>query len=157
MIEVAIPGHGVLNLEYLLLDFNGTLAVDGELVSGVKKRLKALSKELDIHVVTADTFGGAKAQLKGLPVELAILPTDIAQDIAKAEYVNRLGAESTVCVGNGRNDHAMLKQAVLGIAVLLQEGVYVDTLMAADIVVSDVTDALDLLLRPLRLVATLRS
>jgi len=157
MIEVSIPGHGVLRIEHLVLDFNGTLATDGELVSGVKKRLRALAEELDIHVVTADTFGRAKAELKGLPIELVILPTDVPQDIAKAEYVNRLGAEVTASVGNGRNDRAMLKQSALGIAIMLDEGVAVDTLMAADVVVSDIRFAFDLLIHPLRLVATLRS
>ena len=157
MIEVSVPGHDVLRIKYLVLDFNGTLAVDGELLSGVRKRLKTLAKELDIFVVTADTFGRAKAELKGLPVEVVILPTDIPQDIAKAEYVNRLGAEATMCIGNGRNDRAMLKQAGLGIAIMLDEGVAVEALLSSDVVVSDIRCALDLLIYPLRLVATLRS
>ena len=157
MIEVSVPGLGVLRIEHLVLDFNGTLATDGQLMSGVKKRLKILAEDLDIHVVTADTFGRAKQELKGLPVELVILPTDIPQDIAKAEYVNRLGAEVTACVGNGRNDCAMLKQSALGIAIMLEEGVAVDALMSGDVVVSDIKNALGLLTHPLRLVATLRS
>ncbi len=157
MIEISIPGYGDLKLKYMVLDFNGTMAIDGELTSGVKKRLKRLSKDVEIYVVTADTFGKAKSQLRDLPVLLTVLPTDVPQDIAKVEHVNRLGAEATVCIGNGRNDKLMLKQAALGIAVLLDEGTATETILAADILTKDIKSALELLLSPLRLVATLRA
>jgi soluble P-type ATPase len=51
----------------------------------------------------------------------------------------------------------MLKEAILGIAVIQEEGAAVESLVAADIVTRSILDALDLLLRPLRLTATLRS
>ena len=79
------------------------------------------------------------------------------QDRAKDDYVRRLGAARTACVGNGRNDRLMLRAARLGIAVVQREGAASEALRAADVVAFSVSDALDLLLRPLRLTATLRA
>ncbi len=155
MIEVDIPGFKFLRIEHLVLDFNGTLAVEGELLTGVAERLNHLASMLSVHVVTADTFGRAAAQLEGVSCGLSVLPAD-GQDIAKLAYVNDLGAEETACIGNGRNDRLMLAGSALGIAVVLQEGASSLSLTAADIVCRDILSALDLLTRPLRLKATLR-
>lgn len=156
MIEISVPGYEVLRLKHLVLDYNGTLAVDGKLIGGVKKALADLSDKLKVHVLTADTFGKAKAGLKGINCQLSILPLE-HQDIGKLEYIQALGANNTVCIGNGRNDRFMLAEAVLGIAVVQEEGAAFDTLQAADIVCNSIVSALELLLNPLRLVATLRS
>ena len=156
MIQIDIPGYKTLELKYLVLDHNGTLAVDGLLESGVKECLQKLSEDLDIYVVTADTFGKARSQLKDVPCELTILPEG-DQDQAKLAFVNRLGPANTVCMGNGRNDRLMLKQAALGVAVILEEGAAVATLTSADVVCTGIVSALRLLLNPLRLTATLRS
>lgn len=156
MIEVDIPGYGKLNLKHLVLDFNGTLACDGHLLPGVAERLNALSEKLNIVVLTADTFGKAAGELAGVSCSLSILPT-ADQDIGKRAVVESLGRDSAVCIGNGRNDNLMLKAAVLGIAVILEEGASGVTLGAADVVCTSILSALDLLTNPLRLVATLRS
>ena len=156
MIEISVPGYKTLRLKHLVLDHNGTLAVDGILVAGVKASLDRLSDNLEIHVLTADTFGKARSQLNGVPCKLSILSVD-NQDIGKLEYVKKLGAEHTVCIGNGRNDRLMLKEATLGITVMLAEGTAVETLTSADVVCKDILSALDLLSNPLRLTATLRS
>lgn len=156
MLKISIPGYKDLELEALVLDYNGTLACDGELIEGVEDSLEVLAKDLEIHVVTADTFGKAKDRLEGLPCKLVILPSD-DQDVGKREYIERLGTEKTVCIGNGRNDRLMLKQAALGIAVLEEEGAAAQTLLAADIVCPSILSAFALLQNPLRLVATLRS
>jgi soluble P-type ATPase len=156
MIRIPIPGFRTLALERLVLDYNGTLAVDGKLVGGVAPRLRRLSAQLEIHVVTADTFGRARDALAGLPCELVVLPRS-RQDAAKLAYVRRLGARSCACIGNGRNDRSMLRAAALGIAVVLAEGASTETVAAARVVTTGITDALDLLRHPLRLVATLRS
>lgn len=156
MIEIDIPGFKALRLEHLVLDYNGTLAVDGELVPGVVQRLNHLASMLTVHVVTADTFGKAAAQLEGVSCSLSVLPAD-DQDIAKLAYVNELGAEGTVCIGNGRNDRHMLAASCLGIAVVLQEGACSLSFAAADVVCTDILSALDLLTHPLRLTATLRA
>ncbi len=156
MLTLDIPGYQPLALKYLVLDYNGTLAVDGNLVAGVAGLLTALAVKVEVHVVTADTFGKVRAGLVDVPCTIAILPPG-HQDQAKLDYINRLGALETVSMGNGRNDGLMLKAAGLGVAVVLAEGVAVETLLAADIVCKNITDALALLLEPLRLTATLRS
>jgi soluble P-type ATPase len=156
VIEINIPGYRKLRLKHIVLDYNGTIACDGELIAGVKENLNALADKLQVHILTADTFGKARSGLEGIDCELSILAPD-AQDIGKLEYVKGLGAEYAVCVGNGRNDQLMLKEAALGIAVILEEGTAVDTLFAADIVCTHIVSALELLRNPLRLTATLRS
>jgi soluble P-type ATPase len=156
MIETSIPGYGTIRLEHLVLDFNGTLACDGLMISGVKERLNALSEQLDIHVLTADTFGKAASQLAGVNCKLSVLPLE-QQDLGKLEYVKKLGCDKTCCMGNGRNDRLMLRESALGVAVILEEGAAMETLSSANIVCTSILSALDLLTHPLRLVATLRS
>jgi soluble P-type ATPase len=154
--EVAIPGFGTLSVRYLVLDYNGTLAIDGRLLPRVKARLERLARTLRIHVVTADTFGKARSGMRGVECTLEILQGG-AEERAKAAYVRRLGASGVACIGNGRNDRLMLRAAALGIAVLQAEGAAAETLAAADVVAPSISDALDLFLRPRRLVASLRS
>ena len=154
MIEVPLPGATAI--EHLVLDFNGTLAVDGELLEGVKLRLQRLATQLSVHVVTGDTFGTARKALAGLPCLLETLP-ETSQAEAKRAYVLRLGARSTACIGNGRNDVLMMQVAALSIAVLQQEGAAPQALFAAHVVAPGIREALDLLSNPLRLKATLRT
>lgn len=156
MLSAKIPGFGALSLEHLVLDFNGTLALDGRLLPNVRGRIGALARALEVHVVTADTFGSARRALRGLPCKVVVLDQN-AQDRAKGTYVRRLGAACTVSVGNGRNDRAMLRAARLGIAVLGPEGASAEALRAAHVVAPSIVAALDLLLHPLRLTATLRA
>ena len=155
MVEVTIPGSATLRLEHLVLDFNGTLAVDGVLIEGVAERVSRLAEVLRVHVVTADTFGTAAAALAGLPCVVHVLQ-GTAQGEAKRDYVAKLNAEAVACVGNGRNDRLMMEVAALAIAVVQAEGACAETLAAAPVVAPHIRDALDLLLRPRRLTATLR-
>ena len=60
MLEVTIPGHKTLNLSHLVLDYNGTIACDGRILEGVKERLETLAQSLEVHILTADTFGGVR-------------------------------------------------------------------------------------------------
>ena len=156
MIEIDIPGFGRLRLERLILDYNGTIAVDGQPVQGVKERLIALARHVEIHVLTADTFGGVEKKLSDIPCKIHVLPVE-AQDKGKMEYVDRLGADRAVCIGNGRNDVMMLKKAALGIAVVQDEGAATSAILSADVVATDILSALDLLTNHMRLTATLRS
>lgn len=155
MLELPIPGREPLRLAHLVLDYNGTLAVDGRLVPGVADRLTALARRLDIHVITADTFGGAAVELSSLPVTLQIIHAG-NQAAAKLALVQGLGAHQVVALGNGANDHLMLEAAALGICVLGAEGLFTRTMVAADLLVRSPLDGLDLLLHPGRLAATLR-
>lgn len=155
MLEIAIPGVETLRLDYVVADFNGTLACDGVLLPGVDEALRRLAQQLALHVVTADTFGTVREALAGIPCQLAILPPG-HQDSAKLRYVENLGAARCACIGNGRNDRLMLAAAGLGIAVVQGEGAVVETLLAAQVAAPDIQAALGLLLHPARLIATLR-
>ncbi len=155
MITIDIPGFKALSLQHLVLDYNGTLAVDGLLLPGVAEALADLAPHLEIRVLTADTFGNARAQLQGLAVALTILaPEEQAQ--TKRQLVSHLGATTVVAIGNGRNDRLMLAEAGLGIAVIQAEGAAIEACQAAHLVCPTILDALGLLRHPKRLVATLR-
>lgn len=156
MLSISIPGFADLTLAHLVSDYNGTLALDGKLLPGVAEAITAVAGQLRVHVITADTFGLARAALAGLPVELHVLPVQ-GQAEAKARWVQDLGTESVVALGNGRNDRLMLKLAALGIALIQHEGGAVETAASADLLSTSVTDALNLLLHPNRLIAGLRS
>ncbi|MBI4006215.1 MAG: ATPase P [Gammaproteobacteria bacterium] len=156
MININIPGFRDLQLVHLVLDYNGTLAVDGVLLPGVGEVLTALSSVIQIHVITADTFGLAATQLAELPVKLTITPAE-SQAEAKFEYVSQLGNDSVAAIGNGRNDRKMLNAAAISITLIQTEGGSTETLESADIVSSNILEALDLLRNPKRLIATLRS
>jgi P-type E1-E2 ATPase len=155
LIQIEIPGWRALALEHLVLDLNGTVALDGQVMPGVAERLAALSPHLAIHLVTADTHGQAAEIGRQLDNQVVrIEPRYEASQ--KQALVERLGAERVAAIGNGANDARMLSAAVLGIAVLGREGLALEALRAADVVVARIEDGLDLLSRPQRLVATLR-
>ena len=156
MLEVTIPGYKTLLLSFLVLDYNGTIACDGRLIAGVKERLETLSENVSIHILTADTFGSVQEEMTGIPCEVVVIAKE-NQTQAKVDYVRQLGCQKTAAVGNGRNDALMVKEAVLGIVVIQEEGAAGETLLSADIATRSILDALDLLLHPLRLTATLRS
>jgi P-type E1-E2 ATPase len=155
MIELNIPGRETFQLEHLVSDVNGTLAVDGHLPEGIVRGLTSLRDRLEIHLLTADTHGRQHVIDRQLGLQ-AIRISPGQESLQKMEYVRRLGASHVVAIGQGANDAGMLKEAILGICVLSQEGTAVETLMSADLVVPDIKTALELLEYPLRIVASLR-
>ena len=155
MIEISIPGYKYLRLKHLVMDYNGTMACDGVLIDGLPEILEKLYNELDVHVLTADTYGKVQSEVSELQVVVSILPAD-NQDKRKLDYISHLGSEFTVCIGNGRNDRLMLKNAGLGIVLIQEEAANIETLLSADVVCKDIVSALNLLLNPKRLMATLR-
>ena len=155
MLAVEVPGLACFRLEHLVLDVNGTLALDGKLVAGIAERLEGLKSTLAIHLLSADTHGGLAAIGTELGVPAVRLQPggEVEQ---KASYVRELGATSVVAVGNGANDLGLLREAAVSIAVLGPEGLAASLLAQADVLVASPIEALDLLLHPKRLVATLR-
>ena len=155
MIEIEIPGFTKFHFAHLVLDVNGTIAKDGRLLDGVADRLGLLRKMLDLHLITADTHGNQEAIDRALSLKAVRIP---AQDQANAKlrYIEGLGTDRVAAVGNGANDAAMLEKAALGIFIVGPEGSAVSALLKADVVVPDICTALEMLLYPKRLVATLR-
>jgi soluble P-type ATPase len=164
MITVDQGRDGLLELKHAVFDVNGTLTRDGQLVDGVIERMQALRQLVEVHLLTADTYGTQEHINRLLAVDkppnmrATVLKTeDGPEDEQKARYVARLGKDATAAIGNGRNDRLMLKEAALGIAVIGPEGTAGDAVRAAKVVASDPLSALDLLLHPTRLKATLRT
>ena len=155
MIELDIPGRGSVQLRHLVLDVNGTLAVDGDLLDGITKRISSIRDRLEVHLVTADTHGLQAVIDRQLDLQAVRLKTG-DESAQKAEFVRRLGADTTAAIGQGANDAGMLETACLGICVLSPEGTAVEALLAADLVMPDIYTALDLFEKPLRIVASLR-
>lgn len=155
MLRIPIPGREALTLSHLVLDYNGTIAEDGNIIEGIRPRLDALSKDLSICVITADTHGTAAKRCEGLPLQVLTFPTTEVGRI-KAEEVQKLSG-GVVTIGNGYNDIPMSDAADLSICVIGREGCCGALLMHTDVVVTSIEDALDLLLIPDRLRATLRT
>ena len=155
MLEINIPGRGTLQLYHLVCDVNGTLATDGQIHEGLSQIIQSLRDRLEIHLLTADTHGKQAIidQQLGLQA-VRIQPGGEAQQ--KAAYVRNLGAEHVIAIGQGANDAGMLKEATLGICILSPEGTATETLLASDLVASDIFTALNLIEKPLRIVASLR-
>jgi len=155
VIELNIPGRGLLRLQHLVTDVNGTLAIDGQLVEGIAKKIGLLNDRFTIHLLTADTHGRQALIDQQLNLTaVRIQPGKEAEQ--KAEYVRNLGAENVVAIGQGANDAAMLKEAALGLCVMSQEGAATETVLSADLLMPTITAALELLDKPLRIVASLR-
>jgi soluble P-type ATPase len=152
MIQIDIPHRGTIELEHAVFDINGTLAVDGVPIPEVVGRLKELATHLSLHALTAGTHGNTTElqQTLGLPLHI------IDSGEEKTHYIEQLGPAHVIAFGNGANDVGMLRLATIGVAVLAAEGIAVEALQAADVVAVGPVDAIDLLLKPKRLVATLR-
>lgn len=154
--HIDIPGYGTLDLQHLVFDYNGTIARDGHLMSNLEKTLTDLAETVTVHVLTADTGGTVAQELEGLPCRLQIITSGNEAE-QKEAYVQVLGPDSVVAIGNGANDRLMLKTARLGIAVLEGEGSATSAILHADMVARSIYDALGLLMVPQRIVATLRT
>jgi P-type E1-E2 ATPase len=155
MIQFEVPGLGSYRLEHLVMDVNGTLAVDGQLIEGVAEKIAALHDQLTIHLLTADTHG----RQASIDEQLELTATRImpgGESRQKADYVRRLGAERVVAIGQGANDAEMLAAAGLGICVMSVEGVARETLLASHLIAPTILSALELLERPKRMIASLR-
>ncbi len=155
MIELNIPGRGIIQIKHLVCDVNGTLAVDGQLHDGLVRSLTSLGDRVTLHLLTADTHGRQENIDQQLNLKaVRINPGGEAQQ--KAIYVENLGRDHVVAIGQGANDAAMLEAAAIGIGILSVEGIAAETLMAADLIMPDITSALELFEKPVRMVASLR-
>jgi soluble P-type ATPase len=156
MIAIDIPGYGHIGIKHLVCDYSGTLSTDGIMVDGVREHLYKLVEHVAIHILTADTHGKVESELEGIRCNLVVVKGE-GQDAQKEAYIRHLGPQSILAIGNGNNDRKMLAAARIGIAVCLKEGVSADAMKSAAVMVPSPNDALDLLLFPNRLRATLRN
>lgn len=155
MLELNIPGRGLLQLEYLVSDVNGTLAVDGHIIEGLPRLIRNLKDRFEIVLITADTHHKQDQIDSQLDLQSVRIPPG-NEGATKAEFVRNLGAERVIAIGQGANDADMLKSAAIGICVLSREGTALDAITSADLLAPDIFSAFELLDNPLRLVASLR-
>jgi len=158
-ITIDIPGFGTLQINAILSDYTGTLSFSGKLSPGVQDRLLRLAQLVDIHVVTADSFGTAEKELQGLPLICRKLAGP-GEDAQKQRYAMELNPRCLASFGNGVNDrlHMKLVKEAGGMTIAVDngEGCAHEALRHANIFVAGAVNALDLLLEPTRLRATLR-
>jgi soluble P-type ATPase len=152
MIRLEIPLRGTFELHHAVFDINGTLSIDGVPIPNVAERLKELATYLSLHALSAGTHGNVTEleQMLGIPIRI------VTSGEEKAQYVQQLDPTHVIAFGNGMNDIGMLQVAKIGVAILGAEGMAVSALQSADVIALGPIDALDLVLRPKRLVATLR-
>ncbi len=155
MIEVKVPGRRDYLIENIVFDYNGTIAVNGKICNNTREKISELCELANVYVLTADTYGSAAKECEGLNLTLKTFPKDNAADF-KAEIVEELGKDRTICYGNGYNDIKMLKLASLSIAVLEKEGMCAALINEADIIVKSIEDGINLLLNKNALIAALR-
>ncbi len=148
-----IPDQPELDLRILLLDLNGTLAIGGKLVDGVSARIEALKQAgYEIYILTGNHRGNANEISQRLGIEYI----EAHSSAEKAEVTRRFPTENVVSIGNSRIDIGMFENSKLSIVTIQKDGVHSDVVSSADIVVTNINDALDMLLDPSILAETLR-
>lgn len=155
MIEVKIPSYKQINIENVVFDYNGTLALDGNLIDGIKEKLIEASKMVNLYIITADTFGTVRKNLEDIEVEVEIITKENGS-LDKLSFIKKLDSNKTIAVGNGNNDELMLKESVIGVCILGEEGLAKKALLASDIVLKDIKDFFGLIGNTGRIIATLR-
>jgi soluble P-type ATPase len=155
MITLQRHGQAPLEIEYLLIDYEGTLASDGRIHPKTKDRINLLSKKVKIYIFTKGEKEKVEDRLRNVKAEALFLQEGAASQ-EKLDLLRRLGPVKSVAIGNGVDDASMLEEAGFGICVIGKEGASIEALKRADLAVTDILDALDFLLKPLRQKATLR-
>lgn len=155
MVSVSVPGWGEISIEYLVVDFNGTVGLDGKLKKGIKESLERISRYLKIFIISADSYNNIDEEL-AVASFTVVKVGKVDSGKEKAKVVKELGPEKVAAIGNGANDAEMLREAALGIGVIGEEGCATSLIKEADLIVADIADALGLFLHPERIMATLR-
>lgn len=155
MISLNIPGKGTYQIEHVVFDVNGTLALDGQLLDGIPQKIHELQEQVKVHLITANTHGKQDTIDNVLGFRATLLSTG-NEAKQKADFVKNLNADTVVAIGQGANDVDMLRVAALGIGILSNEGIARETLLAADLLVPHIDAAFDCLANPRRIVASLR-
>jgi soluble P-type ATPase len=148
--KVEVPNYGKIDISSVIFDLNGTLGEEGRVSDEVKHLLERLADRYTVVVLSSDTFGTLEEELAGLPLRIE----RVSSGEEKAEVAK--GYAPYAAVGNGNNDVAMLEGAEISFCVIGREGATVDALLASDVVVTDVKDAIAMLLNERKLMATLR-
>lgn len=154
MILLQRPGQNPLEIEFILLNFEGTLATDRRVHPKAKDKLNLLAKRIKIYILAKGDQAAIGEILGKVKAEVIYL-TEGEVSQGKLDLLRQVGAPRTVAIGNGVDDAAIIEEAGLGICILGKEGTSAEAIKKADVVFTDILDALDFLLKPLRHQATL--
>jgi soluble P-type ATPase len=154
MITIQRPGKESLEIEFILVDFEGTLAQDRRVHPKAKDKINLLSKRTKIYILTKGEKEVTEGLLRKVKAERVYL-TEREGSLQKLELLKRLGEQRTIAIGSGMDDALMMEAAGLSICVIGKEGAAGEALSKADVIVTDIIDALDFLLKPLRQKTTL--
>lgn len=154
MIPIQRPGQNPLEIEFLFIDFEGTLATDGRVHPKAKDKINLLSKRTQIYIFTKGEEKVVGDILKKVKAEVIYL-TGEETSREKLGLLRHLGEIRGVAIGNGVDDVSMMEEAGLSICVIGKEGASGEAIKKADLVVGHIIDALDFLLKPLRQKTTL--
>lgn len=159
-IVINIPGFGDRAIHTVICDYTGTLSCRGRLVPGVKEQLSELMKRVDLHVITADSYGTAGSQLVGMLVPYRLRDKEGQHDVEKRDYVEKFVLQHVAAFGNGNNDRLLLKRVkeAGGLAIVVDngEGCAIDAVMNSHLLIVGAVNALNLLLETQGCKATLR-
>ena len=155
MLKQEIPGYGMLEIKNLVLDYNGTIAKDGKLLEGLRDIIVKLSSLVDVYVLTADTYGTVEKEMADLPVKVQVIKGE-NELVEKRDFARELGANVTMAIGNGYNDQLLFREVKISVVVMGCEACATILFNIADLVASDIYDALGLILNPTRLRSSLR-
>ncbi len=156
MLTYKIPGRDEIKIENIVFDYNGTIAIDGSVIDGVKELIEELANHLNVYILTADTYGTVREECKKISAEI-ISFTDENTGLEKKKIVDELGADKSICIGNGFNDIDMFETAAIAIATIEGEGACTKLLLAADIVTRSIEDAIEIVLCENKMKAILRN
>lgn len=156
MILYEIPGRDNIEIENIVFDYNGTIAINGKLIDEVKESLNTLAKQVDIYILTADTYGTVQKACEDIDGKILTFPKEDAGK-SKKEVVENLGGQKTICIGNGYNDIFMFEESILSIAIIEGEGASGKLLSKADIVVRNIIEGINIILNKNMVKATLRN
>jgi P-type E1-E2 ATPase len=154
MITIQRPGQEPLEIDFILIDFEGTLALDRRVHPKTKDKINLLSKRTKIYILTTGEKENVDETLNKVKAEIIYL-TEGKSSQQKLDLVRQVGEERTVVIGNGIDDALMIEEAGFGICVLSKEGISLETMKKADVLFTNILEALDFLLKPLRQKATL--
>ena len=154
MILIQKPGQEPLVIEFILIDFEGTLASDRRVHPKARDKLNLLSKRSKIYILAKGEQEAIGEILKKVKAEVIYLTEGEASQ-RKLDLLRQVGATRAVAIGNGVDDAAMIEEAGLGICIIGKEGTSAEAMKKAEVVFTDILHALDFLLKPLRHKATL--
>ncbi|MFW9770806.1 MAG: HAD family hydrolase [Candidatus Heimdallarchaeota archaeon] len=153
-----IPNYGKITIKNIVFDVNGTIQFKGRISKKFIKYIKDLKRFYEIYLISADTRGNLRHLAEKLHVNyIRIFSVETSEAEAKNNELLKLGKDITVAIGNGNNDYLMLKNAIIGIAILGEEGSTKNAILNSDVILTNVIDAINFLLDEKTMIATLRA